>query len=92
MVLRRLTFSSISLEGCYETNPAGEFVFDERAQTSTQDFIKLLISLASGVIALSATFIPKFSDHTSTAVPYFSSVAGSSSLYQYFSVFDLLRS
>jgi hypothetical protein len=36
----------------------------ERAQTSTQDFIKLIISLASGVIALSATFVPKFSDHS----------------------------
>jgi hypothetical protein len=35
----------------------------ERAQSSTQDFIKLIISLASGVIALSATFIPKFTEH-----------------------------
>jgi hypothetical protein len=40
----------------------------ERAQTSTQDFIKLIISLASGVIALSATFVPKFAEHSSITI------------------------
>ena len=35
----------------------------ERAQSSAQDFIKLIISLASGVIALSTTFVPKFTEH-----------------------------
>jgi hypothetical protein len=40
----------------------------ERAQASTQEFLKLLISLASGVLALSVTFVAKFLEGSGWAV------------------------
>ncbi len=40
----------------------------QRAQEATQDFLKLIISLASGVLALSVTFIAKFFEGAGSAI------------------------